>query len=85
MKATLEYTLPEEADDHRYALSGVDALLAIDDIANEIRNFLNHGCGELKEYRDDDGIPHRCCYDTLEAVADFIYKIKQERNLPELY
>jgi hypothetical protein len=85
MKAILEFSLPEDADEHKYALSGVDALLAIDDISEAIRSFLNHGCGELKDFTDEDGMKHPCCYDTLERVAELIYKIKQERGLPELY
>lgn len=48
MKATIEYQLPEEEHDMKYALAGVDALLVLDDIDNEIRSYLKHDCGELR-------------------------------------
>ena len=92
MKAILEFNLPEEQDDHKYALSGVDALLVIDDLENEIRSKLKYDSGEFKEfyveeYKDDGTIEKRKavgCDDTLDRVWEVLRRFKQERNLPEL-
>jgi len=92
MKATLEFNLPEEQDDHAYALSGLDALLVINDLENEIRSKLRYDSGEFKEFDvevyNDDGTTSsrkvKGCDDTLEKVWDVLIRFKQERNLPEL-
>jgi hypothetical protein len=92
MKAILEFSLPEDQDDHKYALSGLDALLVISDLENEIRSKLRYAAGEFKEfdidvYHDDGTIGNRRvegCDDTLEKVWDVLRRFKQERNLPEL-
>lgn len=92
MKAILEFNLPEDQDDHKYALSGVDALLVINDLENEIRNKLKYDCGEFKEvdidvYHDDGTVGNgrvKGCDDTLEKVLDVLRRFKHERNLPEL-
>lgn len=92
MKAILEFNLPEEQDDHAYALSGLDALLVISDLENEIRSKLRHDSGEFKEFNvdvyNDDGTTGsrrvEGCDDTLEKVWQLIIRFKQERNLPEL-
>ena len=55
--ATLRFKLPEEAMDHRAALSGVDALIALEHIDNRMRAIVKHSqpskeVGELcKEIR----------------------------------
>ena len=93
MKATLTFKLPEEEPEHRYALAGVDALLLISDLENEIRSKVNNGTGEFVEFLhekwdDDSGefAKERMRGDdaTLHAVWDWIIRQKQERNLPEL-
>ena len=92
MKAQLIFNLPEEQDDHKYALSGLDALIVISDLENEIRSKLRYDSGEFKEfyveeYKDDGKIEKRKtagCDDTLERVWEVLRRFKQERNLPEL-
>ena len=91
MTATLTFNLPEEGLEHRYALAGIDALLLISDLENEIRSKLRHDCGEFREFAveryGDDGMKReRVNGDdaTLEAVWDWIIRQKQERSLPEL-
>ena len=91
MTATLTFNLPEEGPEHRYALAGIDALLLISDLENEIRKKLRHDAGEFVEFTVDrysnDGMKReRVNGDdaTLEAVWDWIIRQKQERNLPEL-
>jgi hypothetical protein len=92
MQAQLIFNLPEEQDDHAYALSGLDALLVINDLENEIRSKLRYDSGEFKEFDvevyNDDGTTGRRrvngCDDTLEKVWQVLIRFKQERNLPEL-
>lgn len=93
MKATLEFNLPEEQDDHTYALAGVDALLTIEDLLNEIRDKLKYNGGRFHEweaevYNEETQAFERKrvkgCDLTLEKVRDFLAEIKQERRLPEL-
>ena len=93
MKSTIEFNLPEDEADLKYALAGLDALLAIDDLLNEIRNCLKYGSGEFSKWHgevyDEDkdvfvntlveGCPH-----TLERVASVLREIKENRKLPEL-
>ena len=93
MKAILEFSLPEEQDDHKYALAGVDALLVISDLENEIRSKLRHNSGEFREFNvqyydeDSDTLKNKRvegCDNTLEYVWEVLRRLKQERNLPEL-
>jgi hypothetical protein len=91
MIATLTFNLPEEEPEHRYALAGIDALLLISDLENEIRSKLRYDAGEFKEFTaeryGDDGVTIERVQgdnDTLEAVWNWIIRQKQERQLPEL-
>jgi hypothetical protein len=92
MKAILEFSLPEEQDDHAYALSGLDALLVISDLENEIRSKLRYDSGEFREfqveeYNEDGSVSKkrvRGCDHTLEKVWNVLLRFKSERNLPEL-
>lgn len=92
MKAILEFDLPEDQDDHAYALAGLDAILLINDLENEIRNKLRHDFGEFVEFSaeiiDDNGNVTKkkvngCDY-TLEKVWSLILEYKKDRNIPEL-
>lgn len=92
MKATIEFNLPEEQDDHAYALAGLDALIVIDELLNEIRTKLKYGGGEFCEWdaevwNDDGSVSKKrvkgCDY-TLEKVRDVLIQLKDNRNLPEL-
>lgn len=93
MKAILEFNLPEEQDDHAYAIHGLDALLVISDLEQEIRSKLRYNSGEFKEFNvesydedSDDLIKKKVegCDYTLEKVWDVLLRFKRERNLPEL-
>ena len=93
MKAILEFNLPEEQDDHAYAVHGLDALLVISDLEQEIRSKLRYNSGEFKEFNvesydedSDDLIKKKVegCDYTLEKVWDVLLRFKRERNLPEL-
>lgn len=74
MKAILEFDLPEDQHDHKYALAGCDALICISDILNEIRSKLKYDSGLFKDCDDK----------TLEMVRDYIIDLKHHRELPEL-
>jgi hypothetical protein len=43
VRATLEFTLPEESMDLRAALAGVDALIALEKIDQRMRAIVKHG------------------------------------------
>lgn len=77
MKAILEFNLPDEEHDHRYAISGLDALLTINSIEQEIRSFLKYDSGYFKSFDVDSH--------TLERVWDLITMLKKENKLPELH
>lgn len=63
MKAILEFDLPEDEPDHKYALAGRDALLALDSIDRWARGILKHGepgkeARELLEHLRRNLVPH---------------------------
>ena len=92
MKATLEFNLPEDQHDHAYALAGLDAILVISDLENEIRSKLRYDTGEFREFKveeyNEDGsvIKKRVkgCDHTLEKVWEVLIEYKRDRNIPEL-
>jgi len=43
MKAVLEFSLPEDEPEHRYALAGRDALIALERIDEWARGKIKHG------------------------------------------
>lgn len=84
MKATLEFTLPEERTEHIAAVKGMDAILIIDGLLNEIRTFLKHGGGEFHEWRDFEGQTHTACAATLEKVRSYIWELRKDNEIPDL-
>ena len=84
MKATLEFTLPDERTEHIAAVKGIDAILVIDDLLNEIRSFLKHGGGEFREWRDDEGVTQKGCDATLEKVRSYIWELRKDNEIPDL-
>lgn len=93
MKAILEFNLPEDQHDHKYALAGLDAILLISDLENEIRSKLRHDSGEFREFVSDvydeqgDGMERKTvkgCDQTLQKVWDWILEAKRDREIPEL-
>jgi hypothetical protein len=84
MKATLEFTLPEERTEHICAVKGMDAILVIDDLLNEIRSFLKHGGGEFKQWRDEEGETRTGCDATLEKVRSYIWELRKDNEIPDL-
>lgn len=85
MKAMLEFTLPEERCEHICAVKGMDTILILDDLINEIRAFLKHGGGEFKEWRDEEtGNTVTGCEHTLEKVRSYIWELRKDNEIPDL-
>jgi hypothetical protein len=84
MKATLEFTLPEERTEHICAVKGMDTILILDDLISEIRSFLKHGAGEFREWRDEEGKTHTACDATLEKVRSYIWELRKDNEIPDL-
>lgn len=84
MKATLEFTLPEERTEHICAVKGMDTILILDELLNEIRSYLKHGSGEFKQWRDEEGETHTACDATLEKVRSFIWELRRDNEIPDL-
>ena len=74
MKGFLEFDLPEDSAEMRYAQAGLDALLVLNDFDQECRSLLKHGAGA---FADLDG-------QTLERVREWVRGEALRRNLPEL-
>ena len=84
MRATLSFTLPREATEHICAVKGMDTVLILYDLLNEIRSFLKHGSGEFREWRDDEGQTQKGCDATLEKVRSFIWELRKDNEIPDL-
>jgi hypothetical protein len=74
MKGILEYDLPEDSAEMRYAQAGLDALLVLNDLDQECRSRLKHGAGAFADLDDK----------TIEAVRAWVRGESVRRNLPEL-
>ena len=84
MTATLTFDLPQEAPEHMAAVKGVDTILLLDDLINEIRSYLKHECGEFKSWRNEEGTECTACPETLEKVRAMIWEMRRDREIPEL-
>ena len=69
MKATLEFNLPEERDDHSLAIHGIDWYLTVWDLSIWLRKKLR--CGH--EFKDAD--------DALDAARDKLFMVMDERGV----
>jgi hypothetical protein len=74
MKTTIEFNLPEEESEMRYALAGVDALIVISNIRAELRSAWKHDTGRFKSFSSEQ----------IDILSDFITEQEKEYNLPEL-
>ena len=84
-KATLEFNLPEQEYDFKYACAGLDALLTLNDIDQELRSAVRYNTGEFTHYIDDETKERKeCCVETLHHVRKVINEMVHERKLPEL-
>jgi hypothetical protein len=69
VKAILQFTLPEEQDEHRMALHGQDWALSMWDLEQELRKWLKYG----HEFASAE--------EALEAVRECLYQALDERHL----
>lgn len=92
-KAILEFDLPEEQDDHAYALAGLDCRIIIDNLINEIRSADRYEGGafaevDVEEYNEEEGEfqkrREKGCVHTLLAVRAYLLEQLNERRVPEL-
>ena len=74
MKGILEYDLPEDEAEMRYAQAGLDALLVLNDLDQECRSRLKHGAGAFADLDEK----------TIEAVRAWVVGASLRRNLPDL-
>lgn len=62
MKATLEFTLPDDEPEFDYAIAGRDALIALENIDRWARGILKHGepTSEIRRTLEQlrDMVPH---------------------------
>jgi len=73
MKLILEFDETERYE-HEVACKGLDILILLDDIDQEIRSALKHECGEFAKLD----------VETMEAVRAWIWDQRTTRNIPEL-
>jgi hypothetical protein len=76
MKAILEFTLPEEASEHRVAVNAGDVLSTLSDLDTDLRSHLKYGY-ELPFVRDGLGV-----VDTPEHVAEYV-RARLAQIIPE--
>lgn len=74
MKCILEFDLPEDSADMRYAQAGLDALLVLNNFDQECRSLLKHGAGAFADLDET----------TIERVREWVRGESLRRNLPEL-
>lgn len=74
MKGILEFDLPEDTADMRYAQAGLDALLVLNDLDQECRSRIKHGAGAFADFDEK----------TIERVRQWVRGEALRRNLPEL-
>ncbi len=68
MKATLEFTLPDEREEHLVAVHAENLYFALYEIDGQLRNWLKHG----HEFKTAD--------EALEAVREFLNDELRDRN-----
>lgn len=68
MKATLEFNLPEESDEHRVAVQGMDWQMLLFEVDQKLRDTVKYGDSEqLADY--------------AEKIRDYIYEGMGDRGL----
>ena len=68
MKVTLTFNLPEEADEHKHALRGLDLYCAAFEFAEELRRLRKYGHG----YETPDALLERLQVLWNESFGDLV-------------
>jgi hypothetical protein len=63
MKAILEFDLPDDNEEHVYAVNATKTMIALHDIDNQLRTWLKHG-----------GYKFTTIDDALQAVRDMLHE-----------
>ena len=74
MRGVLEFDLPQDQAEMRYAQAGLDALLLLNDLDQECRSRLKHGAGAFADLDEN----------TIERIREWVRGESVRRNLPEL-
>ena len=74
MRGVLEFDLPQDQAEMRYAQAGLDALLVLNDLDQECRSRLKHGAGAFADLDEN----------TIERIREWVRGESVRRNLPEL-
>jgi hypothetical protein len=74
MRGVLEFDLPQDQAEMRYAQAGLDALLVLNDLDQECRSLLKHGAGAFADLDEK----------TIERLREWVRGESVRRNLPEL-
>jgi hypothetical protein len=74
MRGVLEFDLPQDQAEMRYAQAGLDALLVLNDLDQECRSRLKHGAGAFADLDEK----------TIERIREWVRGESVRRNLPEL-
>jgi len=74
MRGILEFDLPQDQAEMRYAQAGIDALLVLNDLDQECRSRLKHGAGAFADLDEK----------TIERIREWVRGESLRRNLPEL-
>lgn len=74
MTATLKFNLPEEADLFRHATNATALVGALEDLDNDLRNFLKHGSAPIPGMNMEDV--------TVEVLATSIRRRLNEALAP---
>ena len=70
MKATLEYNLPEDTQEHLRAVQANHAWSALYDIDNMLRNLLKHGDDRYKNVEE-------LAQALRSEISDVLYKVEE--------
>jgi len=68
MKATLEFNLPDDEDQHLAAVKGMDWQMALWDVDQKLREIVKHGDDETRA-------------EWAQELRDFIYEQLNDRGL----
>lgn len=77
MKATLQFTLPEEEYEFNAAVKGRAALNVLDELLAELRSAVKYNGGTFRQDESVDESISNACYNTLEQVREYIWTLRE--------
>lgn len=82
MKATLQFTLPEEEYEYNAAVKGRAALNVLDELLAELRNAVRYNGGTFRQDESIDEAISDACFNTLEQVREYIFTLRDLHSVP---